>query len=62
MATVDKGAETLVWAASDPSLDHTTGRYFKRGREVSTGPPTHDQDLAHRLWLASERLAAPEPG
>ncbi|MBV9818952.1 MAG: SDR family oxidoreductase [Solirubrobacterales bacterium] len=57
MASMEKGAETVVWAASDPSLADATGRYFKRSREISTGPPTHDEDLAQRLWRASERLA-----
>lgn len=58
MATVDRGADTAVWAASDPSLTDTTGRYFKRRRELSTGATTHDEDLAQRLWATSERLAA----
>lgn len=56
MATVEKGADTPVWAASDSSLRETTGRYFKRRREISTGSQTHDRDLAKRLWEASQQL------
>lgn len=61
MAAVERGAEGIVWAAAEPSLQDVTGRYFKRGREVSTGASTHDQDLAGRLWVASERLATAGP-
>jgi NAD(P)-dependent dehydrogenase (short-subunit alcohol dehydrogenase family) len=58
MATVDKGIETAVWAASDPSLTTTTGRYFKRRRQISTSSATSDEQLAQRLWDASEQLVA----
>lgn len=58
MANVQKGADTTIWAATDPSLDGTTGRYFKRRKELTTGSPTHDQNLAARLWETSEALVA----
>jgi retinol dehydrogenase 12 len=56
MASVQRGAATTAWAASDPSLSDITGSYFKRGRELATGSPTRDADLAKRLWEESERL------
>lgn len=59
MANMHKGADTIVWAATDPSLGDTTGRYFKRRKELATGSPTHDADLAQRLWETSEQLARP---
>ncbi len=58
MASVQKGADTIVWAASDPSLANLTGRYFKRRKQLRTGPPTHDEALARRLWEATERISA----
>lgn len=58
MASVKKGADTIVWAASEPSLTGVTGRYFKRRKQVSTDPPTDDQTLAQRLWETTEALAA----
>ncbi len=57
MAPVKKGAETAVWAASDPSLEASTGRYFKRCQAIETDAPTHDQALARQLWLTTEQLA-----
>ncbi len=59
MASVEKGADTIVWAACDPSLNGVTGRYLKRRREVSTDAPTHDEPMARRLWAATEALTAP---
>lgn len=56
MASVRKGADATVWAATHPSLTRTTGRYIKRRKELATGSPTQDPDLAERLWEASERL------
>ena len=58
MASVKSGSDTIVWAASDPSLDGVTGRYFKRRKEVSTDAPTHDEALAQRLWEVTEELIA----
>jgi NAD(P)-dependent dehydrogenase (short-subunit alcohol dehydrogenase family) len=56
MANVEKGADTAVWAATDPALASTTGTYFKRRKQVATEAVTHDVELAARLWEASERL------
>ncbi|MBV9425129.1 MAG: SDR family oxidoreductase [Solirubrobacterales bacterium] len=58
MAPVRKGADTIVWAASDPSLERTTGQYFKRRRAIPTESPTHDEHLARRLWKTTEALTA----
>ena len=52
-----KGARTQIQAASDPSLQTVTGKYFVRQHEK---PPTRaalDQALAGRLWEESERNA-----
>lgn len=62
MASVHKGADTIVWAASDPALDGVTGRYFKRRNEVSTDAPTQDEALAQRLWETTEQLTATRRG
>ena len=56
MAGVEKGARTTVWAPTDAKLEDVTGRYFKRGKTLTTGPPTQDVHLAAQLWEESERL------
>ncbi len=60
MASAQRGAETAVWAATAPSLADTTGRYFKRRKEMTTGPSTRDGDLAKRLWEETERIMRSE--
>ena len=56
MASVEKGADTIAWAATDESLADVSGRYFKRRKQVPTDPPTDDQALAGRLWEITEAL------
>ncbi|MBV9309239.1 MAG: SDR family oxidoreductase [Solirubrobacterales bacterium] len=60
MASVEKGADTAVWAASEPALSDTTGRYFKRRRQVDTDAKTRDPAVTRRLWEVSEQLVAVE--
>ncbi len=52
-----KGARTQIWAASDPSLETVTGRYFVRQRDKLPPRAALDQVLAGRLWEESERIA-----
>ena len=56
MASVQRGAETAVWAANASSLTDTTGKYFKRHKEMGTESSTRDADLAKRLWEETERI------
>lgn len=60
MASVQRGAETAVWAATAPSLTDTTGKYFKRHKEMGTESSTRDADLAKRLWEETERIMRSE--
>jgi len=54
---MEKGAETVIYLASSPDVEKTTGRYFEKMKEMETTPPTHDREAAQRLWTISERLA-----
>lgn len=60
MANVQRGAQTAVWAATAPSLTDTTGKYFKRHKEIGTDSSTRDADLAKRLWEETERIMRSE--
>ena len=53
----EKGAQTQIWAASDPALATVTGKYFVRRREKSPPRAALDSAAARRLWEESERLA-----
>jgi NAD(P)-dependent dehydrogenase (short-subunit alcohol dehydrogenase family) len=52
----EKGARTLVYAASAPELDGVSGRFFFKSKELETKPITRDREAAVRLWRLSEQL------
>jgi len=54
--SAEKGARTLIYAASEPELAGVTGRFFFKSQELATKPVTHDGDIAARLWSVSAEL------
>jgi NAD(P)-dependent dehydrogenase (short-subunit alcohol dehydrogenase family) len=54
--TADKGAETVVWAATSPDLATTTGQYFKDCEARKTTKPAESVTDGLRLWELSERM------
>jgi NAD(P)-dependent dehydrogenase (short-subunit alcohol dehydrogenase family) len=54
----ERGADTIVYLASSPEVEKTTGEYFiKRGiKEPSTA--ARDDAAAKRLWIESAKLAS----
>ena len=52
-----RGAETLVYLASDPDLAGTTGGYFAGLRPAMPTRAAQDDGAAERLWEISVRLA-----
>ncbi len=53
----ERGAETLVWLASSPSLAEVTGEYFYQCRPGTLTANARDEGLAQRLWAESEAIA-----
>lgn len=54
----EKGAETLIYAASSPELEDVSGRFFLHRRETRTKKVTYNTEVAARLWRVSEELCA----
>jgi len=54
----EKGARTQIWAASLPSLERVSGKYFVRKREARPVRAALDQALARRLWEESEKIVS----
>ena len=52
----DQGADTVIYLASSPEVDNTTGGYFKKRKQVPSSKVSHDEDRARRLWEISESL------
>ncbi|MDR6905758.1 NAD(P)-dependent dehydrogenase (short-subunit alcohol dehydrogenase family) [Agromyces sp. 3263] len=56
MRSPERGADTVVWAASSPELDGTSGQYFHDRRAKRPSPRAIDETAAKRLWRVSEEL------
>ena len=54
--SVEKGAETLVYLASDPSLDGVSGTYFANCKKISSSTEARENVASERLWRKSEEL------
>jgi NAD(P)-dependent dehydrogenase (short-subunit alcohol dehydrogenase family) len=53
----EKGADTIVYLASSPEVETTTGEYFVKRKITEPSPAARDDAAAKRLWEASEKLA-----
>jgi NAD(P)-dependent dehydrogenase (short-subunit alcohol dehydrogenase family) len=58
MRTPEKGADTIIWLASAPEVEGTTGKYFIDRKERATNPESYDTIIAARLWEVSERMCS----
>jgi len=56
MRSPERGADTVVWAASSSELDGVTGGYFHDRRPKRSSERSHDEAIAKRLWRVSEEL------
>ncbi len=56
MVTPERGADTIVWAATAPELAGRSGQYFKKRTARDPSKRGRDSELASRLWEESERL------
>lgn len=54
MRTVDKGAETVVWAASSPDVEGSGGKFWGDMKETECSEKSKDEDVAEKLWEACE--------
>jgi NAD(P)-dependent dehydrogenase (short-subunit alcohol dehydrogenase family) len=51
-----EGAETSIYLASSPDVAGVTGKYFVDKRPVSSSSASYDEQIAERLWAASEEM------
>ena len=55
-----KGAQTIVWLASEADPDELDGGYFKDGERIAPSARARDDETARRLWERSLDLIARE--
>jgi NAD(P)-dependent dehydrogenase (short-subunit alcohol dehydrogenase family) len=54
---LDRGVDSTVRLAADPTLEGVTGRFFDRETEARAEDQAYDPDARRRLWELSEALA-----
>lgn len=54
-----RGAQTIVYLASDPGIAATSGGYFASSKPATPSAAAQDDRAAERLWEISTRLAQP---
>ncbi|HZG67527.1 MAG TPA: SDR family NAD(P)-dependent oxidoreductase, partial [Herpetosiphonaceae bacterium] len=57
MKSPTQGAATSVHLASDPDLEHVTGRFFANSKPRRSSTRSYDEAAAARLWQVSADLA-----
>ncbi len=56
MKSPERGAQTVVYLASSPEVATTTGQYFIDCRPAVSSDESRSEEVAGRLWKASEKL------
>ena len=51
-----KGAETSIYLASSPEVNHISGKYFVNKQVKESTPTSYDVEVAKHLWEESESL------
>ena len=53
----EQGADTIIYLASSPEVEKTTGEYFVKRKITPPSVAAQDDATAKNLWEASETLA-----
>ncbi|MDX1534674.1 MAG: SDR family oxidoreductase, partial [Thermoplasmata archaeon] len=61
MRTPEKGAETVLYAATAPDLEGVTGEYLVDREARASSRRSYDRNLGRRLWEVSARLTGLAP-
>ena len=54
--SAERGAETSIWAASEPELEDVTGKTFAKKAETESAEITYDKEFQDRLWGTTVKL------
>ena len=54
--TPEKGAETSIYLASSPDVQHITGKYFVNSKVKQTASQANDLAVAKKLWDVSAEM------
>jgi NAD(P)-dependent dehydrogenase (short-subunit alcohol dehydrogenase family) len=54
--SAEKGAETSIWAASNPTLEEITGKTFAKKAVRESAKITYDNEFQKRLWEKTAKI------
>ncbi len=54
--TAEQGADTSIWAATDPTLETVTGKAYAKKKEIKSAETTYDKETQDRLWDETLKL------
>ncbi len=54
MIPPEKGAETTIYLATSPEVEHVTGGYFAKKKPAKTTRHARDMEVAEKLWQVSK--------
>src|SRR5438445_4808575 len=60
MTSPDKGAETVVYLASSPDAENTSGEYWDKLKVKKSSEESYNEEVAKRLWEVSEKFTSSE--
>jgi len=56
MITPEKGAETIIYLATQPKLEKLSGKYFIKNKVAKNSAAADDVEARNKLWAISEKL------
>jgi retinol dehydrogenase-14 len=62
MLSPEQGAKTVIWLASSPEVEHSSGKYFAKQSEMKSSKESYDLEVAKHLWDVSCELTGLGPG
>jgi NAD(P)-dependent dehydrogenase (short-subunit alcohol dehydrogenase family) len=54
--SAERGADTSIWAATDPDLETVTGKTFAKKAEKETAEITYEKEFQDKLWDTTVKL------
>lgn len=52
----EQGAQTQIYLATSPEVEHITGKYFEKKKSVGSSKASYEGTTARRLWQVSNEL------
>jgi NAD(P)-dependent dehydrogenase (short-subunit alcohol dehydrogenase family) len=56
LKSIAQGAQTSIYLASHPDVEHVSGKYFYQCKPVGSSMRSHDQAAGEQLWKISEQI------